>query len=158
MAEGFGDFTVWDYLQLSRGCARDPDGAGAIGAAGYARRCEEWLDWVGAGVRADALMHNLSYGVRKLVDLCRVVATEPVVTLLDEPTSGLAAADRERMRDRIAALRDAGRTLVIVDHDVSFVTDVSTRVAAFVQGRKIADGRPGDVLRDPNVSMSYLGS
>jgi branched-chain amino acid transport system ATP-binding protein len=158
MAEGFGAFTVWDYLQLSRGCARDAVGEEPISAQRYGERCREWLGWIDATDSAALPLRDLSYGVRKLIDLCRVVATEPALMLLDEPTSGLALLDRERMRGRIASLREEGRTLVIVDHDVSFVSDVATRVVAFENGRKIAEGTADDVLRDEQVLVSYLGA
>lgn len=158
MAEGFGGFTVWDYLQLSRGCARDPATEQPISPQRFGERCHEWLSWIEAEDSAALPMRDLSYGVRKLIDLCRVAATEPVLMLLDEPTSGLALPDRERMRGRIASLREEGRTVVIVDHDVSFVSDVATRVVAFENGRKIAEGSADDVLSDKQVLVSYLGA
>lgn len=158
MAEGFSGFTVWDYLQLSRGCARDPVTEEPISPHRYAERCREWLSWIGAADSEGLALRDLSYGLRKLVDLCRVVAMEPVVMLLDEPTSGLSLPDRERMRGRIGSLREDGRTLVIVDHDVSFVSDVATRVVAFENGRKIAEGSADDVLGNEQVLVSYLGA
>jgi len=161
MAEGFGDFTVWDYLQLSRACLPDADGpprSRRDRQAAHLAQCRFWLERNGLPEFRGHRLRDLSYGTRKIVDVCRAIACQPAVLLLDEPTSGLSVADRQVMLDQMLELKREARTVVIVDHDVGFVARVSDRVVALDQGAKIAEGTPQQVLTDQRVVTSYLGS
>jgi ABC-type branched-subunit amino acid transport system ATPase component len=102
-------------------------------------------------------LKELPYGVRKLVDLVRVLAGEPALMLLDEPTSGTATSDRLMLAEVLAQARADGVSIVVVDHDVRFVSDRCDRLLVMDAGAEIATGEPGDVLARPEVKAAYVG-
>lgn len=102
---------------------------------------------------------ELPYGKRRLLGISRALATAPRVLLLDEPAAGLADADREELCRLVRTLADDwGMAVLLIEHDVELVMRVSDRVVALEFGRKIAEGSPEQVRRDPEVVRSYLGS
>jgi sulfate-transporting ATPase len=102
---------------------------------------------------------ELPYGKRRLLAISRALATGPQVLLLDEPAAGLGDADRVELRHLVRRLADdAGMAVLLVEHDVALVMDVSDRVVALEAGRKIAEGSPADVREHPEVVRSYLGA
>lgn len=106
---------------------------------------------------ADLRMREIPYGVRKMVDVVRVLVSDPRLILLDEPTSGSSARERVLLRQLMDTLRGQGITAVVVDHDTGFLSSCSDRVVAMAEGRKIVEGAPDAVFRDPAVVRSYLG-
>jgi branched-chain amino acid transport system ATP-binding protein len=124
-----------------------------------AMRVDELIELMGLGDYRHKFVRELSTGTRRVVDLACLVAHRPAVILLDEPTSGIAQREVEALAPVIRRLRDEmGASLVIVEHDIPFVSGVSDRLLALEQGLVIATGTPADVLAHPDVIESYLGT
>ncbi|MEY3618302.1 MAG: hypothetical protein RL726_1000, partial [Actinomycetota bacterium] len=123
------------------------------------RRVDELVELMGLGDFADRFVRELSTGTRRIVDLACLVAHRPSVILLDEPTSGLAQREVEALAPVVRRLRDEmGAALLIIEHDIPFVSSVADRLIALDQGRVITDGSPAGVLAHPTVIESYLGT
>jgi ABC-type branched-subunit amino acid transport system ATPase component len=123
------------------------------------RDADEVLRWSGLSNFRDRLLEECPYGVRKLADIARACAAKPHLLLLDEPTSGASADDR---RDIRAMLDDylgrADSALVLVDHNVDFVTSICQKLVVLSAGRVIRAGNADEVLRDPDVIRTFIGS
>jgi len=101
---------------------------------------------------------QLPYGLQKRVDLGRALAMEPQVLLLDEPMAGMNVEEKQDMSRFILDVNDEfGATIVLIEHDMGVVMDISDRVVVLDYGRKIGDGTPDEVRRDENVIRAYLG-
>ena len=124
-----------------------------------AARAAELVELMGLGDHRHSFVRELSTGTRRVVDLACLVAHRPAVILLDEPTSGIAQREVEALAPVIRRLRDEmGASLVIVEHDIAFVSSVADRLLALDQGRVVTTGPPADVLAHPDVVESYLGT
>jgi branched-chain amino acid transport system ATP-binding protein len=164
-AEVFNDFLVIDYVSLGRlrhqrasllaTALRLPSVVAAERAE--TRRARDNLARFGLEDVAGVALKELPYGVRKLVDLVRVLAGEPRLMLLDEPTSGTATTDRLMLAQVLAQARADGVSIVVVDHDVQFVSDSCDRLLVMDSGCDIATGEPAEVLSRPAVQAAYVG-
>ena len=121
-------------------------------------KAEDVISFLGLERYRDTLIANLPYGVRKVVELGRALCTEPKLLLLDEPSSGLNVEETEGMGFWIEDIKkDLGITVIMVEHDMALVTQVSDRVMALNYGKVLAMGEPREVQSHPEVVKAYLG-
>ena len=122
------------------------------------RKAEEVIDFLDLQHYRDTMVAGLPYGVRKVVELARALATQPRLLLLDEPSSGLNVEETGDMAFWIQDIvSDLGITVLMVEHDMSLVSRVSDRVLAMNQGQVLALGSPAEVQSHPGVVEAYLG-
>jgi branched-chain amino acid transport system ATP-binding protein len=121
------------------------------------RLTAEALESVGLTDRAQTSAGSLSHGDKRKVELAMVIAGDPAVLLLDEPTAGVSVEETEPLVALIRDIHQSGRTVVMVEHRMEFVVDVSDRIAVMHQGRILTVGTPETVMADPSVRSAYLG-
>jgi branched-chain amino acid transport system ATP-binding protein len=119
---------------------------------------EEIIDFLEIQAIRKKVVGTLAYGLQKRVELARALALAPKLLLLDEPMAGMNAEEKEDMARYVLDINeDRGTTIVMIEHDMGVVMDVSHRVSVLNFGERIADGTPDEVRRDPEVQAAYLG-
>jgi branched-chain amino acid transport system ATP-binding protein len=164
----FGSLTVAENvaLALERHLEVRDHLAASLGLPAV-REVEEDIAWTVAdlvelmhlGAFRDKFASELSTGSRRVVDLAMAIAHDPAVLVLDEPSSGIAQRETEALGPLLERIRtETGCAMLVIEHDMPLITAVSDRLMALELGRVIAEGTPAEVVRDPQVVASYLGT
>ncbi|WP_424883378.1 ABC transporter ATP-binding protein [Streptomyces sp. SLBN-8D4] len=120
-------------------------------------RAMELLEFIGLEAKRDHLARNLPYGEQRKLEIARALASEPGLLLLDEPTAGMNPQETRATEELVFAIRDMGIAVLLIEHDMRFVFNLSDRVAVLVQGEKLVEGTSEVVQADERVIAAYLG-
>jgi branched-chain amino acid transport system permease protein len=128
------------------------------GDAALTERAMEALTFVGLGSRANELISSFSYGHQRLIEIARALAANPTLLLLDEPAAGLNTTEKQELHELLKRIAAQGLTILIIDHDMTLVSEAAQHITVLNFGRRIADGESMAVLRHPDVVSAYLGT
>jgi branched-chain amino acid transport system ATP-binding protein len=120
-------------------------------------RCHETLDFLGLADHAGEEAVSLAYGQQRLVELARALACDPALLLLDEPAAGLNMRETEGLAETITRINATGLTVLLVEHDMGLVMNISHEILVLGAGRRVAEGDPRAIQRNPEVIRIYLG-
>jgi branched-chain amino acid transport system permease protein len=138
--------------------AERPGNGVAVGSSGVEQQALAALDFVRLAEFRGAAVQSLSYGHQRLAEIARALAGSPKLLLLDEPGAGLNTVEKSELVQLLKRLKGHGLTILIIDHDMNLVEQVADRITVLNFGRRIADGPPAEVLRNPEVMTAYLGN
>jgi len=122
------------------------------------QRAMSALTFVGLGTRANEMISSFSYGHQRLIEIARALAANPTLLLLDEPAAGLNSTEKLELHELLKRIAAQGLTILIIDHDMTLVSEAAQHITVLNFGRRIADGESMAVLRHPDVVSAYLGT
>jgi branched-chain amino acid transport system ATP-binding protein len=161
----FGEMTVLENVMVGCHCRTKAGLLGAIFRFPSTRREErairekahQLLAYVGLSDFAQMEARNLSYGHQRRLEIARALATEPKLLALDEPAAGMNATEKLELRELLLRIRADGKTILLIEHDVSLVMGICDHLTVLDYGKVIAAGKPADVRVHPEVIRAYLG-
>ena len=153
----FSSMTIADNIRVPLIYAVNARNRGRLSESDIAARCDELLGLVGLADRARQFPRDLTQVDMRKLELARAMAAEPKLLIADEAMAGLSGSEVNDIVALLITLNERGVTVILIEHIMSAVMRFSQRLVVLVSGKKIADGKPDDVIRDPEVERAYLG-
>ncbi|MEN3274524.1 MAG: branched-chain amino acid transport system ATP-binding protein [Massilia sp.] len=161
----FGEMTALENVMVGRHVRTKQGVFGAIFRHEAAReeeaairvRAQELLDFVGIGQFANRTAKFLSYGDQRRLEIARALATDPQLLALDEPAAGMNATEKLALRELLVKVKNEGKTVLLIEHDVKLMMGLCDRITVLEYGKRIAEGLPSEIQKNPAVIAAYLG-
>lgn len=159
----FNNMTVWENLWVAQNSAEQKRTGNPLarwmgGSRRAAAAVEDYLEFSNLAHKRDELAGNLAFGEQRRLEVARALAAQPKFLLLDEPAAGMNLEEVKELDERLRVLRDRGVTILLVEHVMELVMEVTDRIAVLNFGRKIAEGTPSEVQQNQAVKDAYLGA
>ena len=159
----FNNMTVWENLWVAQNSAEDKKATNFItrwmgGSAKAKAQVEEYLEFSALAHKRDELAGNLAFGEQRRLEVARALAAKPKMLLLDEPAAGMNLEEVKALDERLRVLKSRGITVLLVEHVMELVMEVTDRIAVLNFGQKIAEGTPAEIQNNQAVKDAYLGT